>query len=149
MIEVHELHVWELLTDDVIVTAHLILKPELAKETSQVAVVGKKVTTFLKKFGATRIALQFEFGSKALTLTNGNNCLQACPQADKDCAERKCCIHAAPVKEKVSIEDGHDEGHGHSHTAGKSGHGHSHGGGGGHGHSHAQGHGHSHASSGG
>lgn len=121
----HEFHVWQLMVDDVIVTGHLVLRNV---DSDRVELAMKQAKELLKKSGASRVTLQFEFAKdSSLPYDLPESCLTGCPNESSECGQKKCCIVDKGESEREP--NGNDVEHGHGH---------------GHGHSHAHGHGHSH-----
>ncbi|KAI1281973.1 hypothetical protein HDE_13133 [Halotydeus destructor] len=115
---VHELHLWKLKDGDNILTAHLVLTGSLLNDKLKVNLLAKDAEEMLRKMGAHRVTLQFEFSATPLP-SGFEGCLSVCPGNDKDCGQQKCCITIKEDSEDVEVGHGHahahDGGHNHSH----------------------------------
>jgi len=106
IVNVHELHVWELTEDKTYCTAHIIfLNPQ------EYSRINDDILRFFVGQGITHVTIQPEFYkdyTKADLVSSTSNCLVQC--TEDMCMERHCCASRTP-----SLESVHVDSHSHRH----------------------------------
>ncbi|XP_074600470.1 uncharacterized protein LOC141854605 isoform X2 [Brevipalpus obovatus] len=98
ILEIHDLHIWCLTRDNIIVTCHLDLLP---LSTNSYKKLSDEIRRFFVKEGVTMVTIQPEFRRSA-SCKEGKKCLYTCSKEKEECDKKTCCHVEAAV---VVVED--------------------------------------------
>lgn len=99
IIKIHDLHIWCLTRDKIIVTCHIDL-PSMSTEAYKT--LSDKIVNFFSLQGISMVTIQPEF--REMTGSSSDKCLYTCSKEEGKCDRKTCChVAADPGKEEIVV----------------------------------------------